>query len=75
MAFDALKDLDCSSGVLGRSMRDRQDRHKCLAVALALDSKHDDTRSIVAPFFLSALCFAIPKVSVRHDKAGLGRRY
>jgi hypothetical protein len=60
MLFDGAGNFDGCCCIFGRSMCHRQDRHQCFTVLLALDGERDNTRAVLATFFLSALRFVIP---------------
>lgn len=51
MTFDRGRNFNCTGGIGGRSMRDRQNHNDRCVIRWALNRKHDHARTIFAPFF------------------------
>jgi hypothetical protein len=75
MTFYDGGNFDCTRGIGGRRMRDRQNHNDRCVVRGALDRKHDYARTIFAPFFPSRFVLAMPQIGIGYDEARLGRGY
>lgn len=75
MTFYSGRNFNCTRGIGGRRVCDRQNHDDRSVIRRALDRKHDHARTIFAPFVPSRFVLVMPQIGLGYDKAWLRRGY
>ena len=73
MTLDCGRNFNCSRGIGGRSMRDRQNHNDRRVTRYAFDRKHDHARAIFAPFSPPDFVLVVPQTGIGDNETRFRR--